>query len=134
MMPDQSQGACMAIEDAACLGLVFSRQHFTGSIPSALKLYQSVRKHRVTRVQAAAARARENIHERIGFSDNTEARDYSVKSEGEKLTFREVKGYDMKVHVGVLAGEMERNGGEVRWGREREVEAYEGAILEKMGA
>lgn len=66
MMPDQSQGACMAIEDAACLGIVFSQKHFTGDIRQALEVYQAVRKPRATKVQAASARARENIHERIG--------------------------------------------------------------------
>jgi salicylate hydroxylase len=66
MMPDQSQGACMAIEDAACLGLVFSKTHFEGNIREALEMYETVRKPRATRVQAASARARENIYERIG--------------------------------------------------------------------
>ena len=66
-MPDQSQGACMAIEDAACLGLVFSKRHFDGDIRKSLRIYEDVRKPRATRVQAASARARENIHERIGM-------------------------------------------------------------------
>lgn len=66
MMPDQSQGACMAIEDAACLGLVFSKKHFNGDIKEALQVFEKVRKPRATRVQAASARARENISERIG--------------------------------------------------------------------
>lgn len=65
-MPDQSQGACQAIEDAACLGLVFSRQHFRGDIREALETFEKVRKPRGTKVQAASARARENINERIG--------------------------------------------------------------------
>lgn len=66
MMPDQSQGACMAIEDAACLGIVFSEEYYRGDVREALQLYEGVRKPRATKVQAAAARARENIHERIG--------------------------------------------------------------------
>lgn len=65
-MPDQSQGACMAIEDAAALGIVFSEKHFNGDVQEALKVYEQVRKPRATRVQAAAAKARENINERIG--------------------------------------------------------------------
>ena len=56
----------MAIEDAACLGIVFGKQHFEGDIRKALELYEQIRKPRATRVQAASARARENIHERIG--------------------------------------------------------------------
>lgn len=67
MMPDQSQGACMAIEDAACLGLVFSKDHFRGDIREALEVYEKIRKPRATRVQAASQRARENIYERIGM-------------------------------------------------------------------
>lgn len=66
-MPDQSQGACMAIEDAACLGLVFSKEHFRGDIREALEVYEKIRKPRATRVQAASQRARENIYERIGM-------------------------------------------------------------------
>lgn len=56
----------MAIEDAAALGLVFSESNFTGDIREALEVYQKVRLPRASRVQAASARARENIHERIG--------------------------------------------------------------------
>lgn len=59
----------MAIEDAACLGLVFSEKNFTGDIREALEVYEEVRKPRATKVQAASARARENIHERIGKQD-----------------------------------------------------------------
>lgn len=63
-MPDQSQGACMAIEDAAALGLVFNSNNFGGDVREALQIYEAVRKPRATRVQAASARARENINER----------------------------------------------------------------------
>lgn len=68
MFPHQSQGACMAIEDAACLGLVFNQQNFNGDIREALQTYEDVRKTRATKVQAASARASVNIHERIGES------------------------------------------------------------------
>lgn len=66
MMPHQSQGACMAIEDAAALGILFSRRYFSGDIRQALAVYEEVRLPRVTRVQSAAARAAYNINERIG--------------------------------------------------------------------
>lgn len=66
MMPHQSQGACMAIEDAACLGIVFSKKYFNGNVKDGLAVYEAVRKPRVRRVQDAAARASYNIHERIG--------------------------------------------------------------------
>lgn len=99
MMPDQSQGACMALEDSGALGVVFSKEYFPGSIEAALKLYESVRKPRATRVQAASARARENIHERIGFTDNTDNPLYKVKDEEQKLTIKEMNGYDMREDV-----------------------------------
>lgn len=66
MMPHQSQGACMAIEDAAALGIIFNKDNFNGNISEALAVYQEVRLPRVTRVQAAAAKAAYNINERIG--------------------------------------------------------------------
>lgn len=66
MMPHQSQGACMAIEDAAALGIIFNKQHFAGDVGEALAVYQEVRLPRATRVQAAAAKAAYNINERIG--------------------------------------------------------------------
>ncbi len=56
----------MAIEDAAALGIIFNKQHFNGDISEALALYQDIRLPRVTRVQAAAAKAASNINERIG--------------------------------------------------------------------
>lgn len=71
MMPHQSQGACMAIEDAAALGILFDRDHFSGDIKQSLKVYSQVRLPRATRVQSAAAKAAYNINERIGESDLT---------------------------------------------------------------
>jgi salicylate hydroxylase len=113
MMPDQSQGACMAIEDSAALGLVFSPQFFDGDVTSALQLYQKIRHHRASRVQAASARARENIHERIGFSDNTDNPLYTVKDEEQKLTIEEMNAYNMRDHV---AKEIEaRKAGQDEW-------------------
>ena len=67
-MPHQSQGACMAIEDAAALGILFSKKYFDGDISESLAVYNSVRLPRATRVQAAAAKAAYNINERIGKS------------------------------------------------------------------
>lgn len=66
MMPHQSQGACMAIEDAAALGILFSENYFSGDVQEALAVYDAVRLPRVTRVQSAAAKAAYNINERIG--------------------------------------------------------------------
>ncbi|KAL3593291.1 hypothetical protein FPOAC2_07587 [Fusarium poae] len=99
MMPHQSQAACMAIEDAAALGILFSEEYFTGSVSETLCLYQAVRLQRVTKVQAAAQRASENINERIGFSSNVDNPVYKVKSEQDKLTIEEMNGYDMHMHI-----------------------------------
>ncbi|OAA46531.1 FAD dependent oxidoreductase [Beauveria brongniartii RCEF 3172] len=68
MMPDQSQGACMAIEDAGALGILFSPKYASIDIATKLQLYQTVRKPRATRVQESSRRARTDITERIGWS------------------------------------------------------------------
>ncbi|GLA39443.1 hypothetical protein AnigIFM63309_006782 [Aspergillus niger] len=90
MMPHQSQGACMAIEDAAALGIIFSRAHFKGDVADALSIYQEVRLPRATRVQSASAKAAYNINERIGFSSNTDTATYKVEDEKKKLTIEEM--------------------------------------------
>lgn len=95
MMPHQSQGACMAIEDAAALGIIFSPEHFQGDVAECLAVYEQVRLPRATRVQAAAAKAAYNINERIGFSSNTATATYQVEDEKKKLTIEEMNSYDM---------------------------------------
>jgi len=100
MLPDQSQGACQALEDAAALGIIFSDKYtFTSNVNGGLKLYEEVRKPRATRVQAASARARENITERIGFSSNVNNPLYRVTDEKQKLTIEEMNQYDMKTDI-----------------------------------
>lgn len=74
MMPHQSQGACMAIEDAAALGILFNKKYFQGNVEHALDVYTKVRLPRATRVQAAAAKAAYNINERIGKLIPSESR------------------------------------------------------------
>ncbi|THC97679.1 hypothetical protein EYZ11_002842 [Aspergillus tanneri] len=49
MMPHQSQGACMAIEDAAALGILFGKDYFTGDVAEALAICQQIRLPRVTK-------------------------------------------------------------------------------------
>ncbi|RAL16368.1 FAD/NAD(P)-binding domain-containing protein [Aspergillus homomorphus CBS 101889] len=99
MMPHQSQGACMAIEDAAALGIIFSKSYFSGDVAAALSIYQKVRLPRATRVQAASAKAAYNINERIGFSSNTDIPKYKVEDEKKKLTIEEMNSYDMYMDV-----------------------------------
>ncbi|KOC10001.1 salicylate hydroxylase [Aspergillus flavus AF70] len=95
MMPDQSQGSCMAFEDAGALGLVFHRTFREQySITKGLSLYEKLRKPRATRVQEASFRAREDLSERIGWSSSTDRPG--------KLTIEEVCGYDMRKHLDEL--------------------------------
>ncbi|OAL51479.1 FAD/NAD(P)-binding domain-containing protein [Pyrenochaeta sp. DS3sAY3a] len=95
MMPHQSQGACMAIEDAAALGILFNKKYFGGDVRETLAIYQKIRLPRATKVQASAAKAAYNINERIGFSSNTTMSNYKVEDEARKLTIEEMNGYDM---------------------------------------
>lgn len=89
MMPDQSQGSCQAIEDAAALGLIFHTNFPERySVAEGLKLYEKLRKPRATKLQAASIRARNNLNERIGWS--------SASDSPGKLTIEEVCGYNME--------------------------------------
>ncbi|EXJ79524.1 salicylate hydroxylase [Capronia epimyces CBS 606.96] len=93
MMPHQSQGACMAIEDAAALGILFNKKYFNGDIAESLAVYDQVRLPRATRVQAAAAKAAYNINERIGFSVNKDIPTYKVEDQKKVLTIEEMNAY-----------------------------------------
>lgn len=93
MMPDQSQGACAAFEDAGALGHIFSR-NFNLSVADGLRIYEQERMPRVTKIQQASLRARENLNERIGWSSSA-----TGLQEENKLTIEEVCGYDMKAHI-----------------------------------
>lgn len=97
MVPDQSQGACMAIEDAGALGIVFSAKYNHLSVSDRLRLYERTRKERATKVQSASARARTDLSERIGWS--------SSKDRPGKLTIEEICGYNMHEHIAQLAAQ-----------------------------
>jgi salicylate hydroxylase len=100
MLPDQSQGACMAIEDAAALGIIFSAEYWGNKIHTVehgLKMYEMLRKSRATRVQEASARARENLNERIGWS--SQRNHGNQQNATTKLTIDEINTYDMKKHL-----------------------------------
>lgn len=56
----------MAIEDAACLGILLSRQYMQEDINESVSIYEAIRLPRATKVQAAAAKAATNLNERIG--------------------------------------------------------------------
>ncbi len=100
----------MAIEDAAALGILFNKEHFSGDVAETLRYYQEIRLPRATKVQAASAKAAYNINERIGeyltdvdkarvvlinagFSSNTtNTKYYKVEDEKKKLTIEEMNG------------------------------------------
>jgi salicylate hydroxylase len=96
MLPDQSQGFCMAIEDAAVLGELFKEENFDGDVEQTLRFYEEIRKPRATRVQDASAKARTNLDERIGWSTGFERPG--------KLTIEEVCEYDLAGHVSSVVG------------------------------
>lgn len=100
MMPDQSQGACMAVEDAGALGILFSEAYEELGVREKLALYEEVRKPRATRLQDASRRARVDLSERIGWS--------SANDRPGKLTIEEVCGYDMEAHVAEVVAEYKR--------------------------
>lgn len=100
MMPDQSQGACMAIEDAAALGLIFSTEYWgkiIHTVEHGLKLYEQLRMPRAKKVQEASARARENLNERIGWSSQRNID--NPQNGATKLTIDEINAYDMNKHL-----------------------------------
>ncbi|OAL23606.1 hypothetical protein AYO22_06183 [Fonsecaea multimorphosa] len=112
MLPDQSQGACQAIEDAAALGIIFGRDYmYTADVAAGLALYERIRKPRATKVQAASARARENINERIGFSSQKIG--YKAAVATGKLTIDEMNLYDMRRHVAEAAAPERRSRSDV---------------------
>jgi salicylate hydroxylase len=107
MLPDQTQGHSQAIEDAAALGLVFSKQYFhqhsaqtlEEAIAKALQLYEKLRMKRAAELQHASAKAREDMRERIGWAAE------GVKPG--KLTIEDVAGYDMEVNLAeIVASEL----------------------------
>lgn len=64
----------MAIEDAAALGIIFSKDYaYTNSaeaVAEGAKLYEKIRKERATKVQAASIRATDDINVRLSFLEH----------------------------------------------------------------
>jgi salicylate hydroxylase len=96
MLPHQSQGACQALEDAAALGIVLSKKYFSGSVENALMFYENIRRERVAKVQEASMR--ENLNDRVGFSEITNNKTDEAEREN-NLTSEELFGYDMWADV-----------------------------------
>jgi salicylate hydroxylase len=66
MMPHQRRGACVVLEVAAALGILFYRDYFKGDVKDSLAAYEKVRLPRTTEVQASAAKTAYIINERTG--------------------------------------------------------------------
>lgn len=91
MLPDQSQGACQAIEDAAALEIIFGPLYsYTTDVGAGLRLYEQIWKPRTSKVQAASARARVDLSERIDFSSQKGSKLYEVADKNKKLTIEVV--------------------------------------------
>ncbi len=103
VLPAQSQSACMAIEDAATVGLIFSPEYWGNTIHMikyGLKVYKQLRKLRVTRVQEASARAWKNLNERIGWS--SQRHNINQPNNTTKLTIDEINTSDMNEHLKII--------------------------------
>lgn len=100
------------LEDAAALGVIFNKSYWNGDVEAGFKVYEQIRKLRVTKVQDAADSASKNTHERIGktcpllapakksadffgqgVSSNTDNKLYAVCDESKKLTIEEMNRY-----------------------------------------
>jgi len=62
MLPYVAQGAAQAIEDAAVLTCVLSLIESKSQLPTALKIYEGMRKERAERIQNSAAANRTSLH------------------------------------------------------------------------
>lgn len=62
MLPYVAQGAAQAMEDAGVLTCVFSLIASPSEIPTALKIYELMRKSRGQDIQASAATVRHTLH------------------------------------------------------------------------
>ncbi|TFK29265.1 salicylate hydroxylase [Coprinopsis marcescibilis] len=110
MMPHQSQGACQAIEDAGALGIIFSSKYpeFTRDVEAGLRLYQAIRKPRATMVQAASARATDNVAERIGFT-SIDIKDEMLRPTDGSLTVKQMNEYNMHHHVAAEVSKLRKS-------------------------
>jgi salicylate hydroxylase len=62
MLPHLAQGACQAIEDAACLTAVLSGIGGPADAPAALRRYEEIRRPRASRIQLMAQSQGESYH------------------------------------------------------------------------
>ncbi|KAJ7173105.1 hypothetical protein C8R43DRAFT_1209402 [Mycena crocata] len=89
MLPYRAQGSAMAIEDAAILGVLFSRITSRRQIRPLLEAYQSLRYPRTTQTQIDSRANQKIFH--LPDGPDQEARDLSMQ-EGMEDTLREERG------------------------------------------
>ena len=77
MLPYVAQGAAQAIEDAGVLTCALS---LTDSVPTALTVYESVRKERAERIQKSAAVTRKALHLPDGEEQRKRAANYKERN------------------------------------------------------
>lgn len=77
MLPYVAQGAAQAIEDAGVLTCALS---LTDSVPTALAVYESVRKERAERIQNSAAVTRKALH--LPDGEEQRKRDEAIRGSG----------------------------------------------------
>ncbi|KIK68672.1 hypothetical protein GYMLUDRAFT_92186 [Collybiopsis luxurians FD-317 M1] len=83
MLPNRAQGAAMAIEDAECLGRLFSHITRREQIPLLLKAYENIRFERATTTQRLSSESRGYFHLPDGPAQR--ARDAGMRAEMEVL-------------------------------------------------
>lgn len=77
MLPYVAQGAAQAIEDAGVLTCALS---LTDSVPTALSVYEAVRKERAERIQNSAAETRKALH--LPDGEEQRKRDEAIRGPG----------------------------------------------------
>jgi salicylate hydroxylase len=80
MLPHLAQGACQAIEDAACLTSVLSGISAPADVPAALARYEEFRRPRASRIQVMSQSTGESYHLPDGPAQ--QARDARLAAEG----------------------------------------------------
>ena len=82
MLPFSGQGSNQAIEDAGALGYLFQGVETTDALPERLRMFESVRKRRVARVQimskVRAGKERDIKEELERYADPEGSREYFI--------------------------------------------------------
>jgi salicylate hydroxylase len=80
MLPHLAQGACQAIEDAACLASVFSRVSSPAEAPAALRRYEELRRPRAGKLQLMSQSQGKSYH--LPDGEEQRARDARLAADG----------------------------------------------------